>query len=75
MLMHISKLSVNLSFDLCCLEYIHRSIILEANADLNTAIELATGNNKHRKVLCLALTQRGILNRFLGKRNSFSTLI
>ncbi len=49
-------------------------LFLEASADLNTAIELATRNNSHRKVLCLALTQRGILNRFLGEIDNFSSI-
>ncbi|CAF4679287.1 unnamed protein product, partial [Rotaria socialis] len=42
----------------------------EANVDLSTAIELASSDNSHQKVLCLALTQRGILNRFLGKNEA-----
>jgi tetratricopeptide (TPR) repeat protein len=43
------------------------SILLEAMADLSTAIDLASNGDNHQKILSLALTQRGILNRFLGK--------
>ena len=35
--------------------------------DLCTAIDLSSNAEKYKKTLCLALTQRGILNRFLGK--------
>jgi tetratricopeptide (TPR) repeat protein len=57
--------------------YLHLSInfiltpFLEAMADLSTAINLSSNTKNNQKILSLALTQRGILNRFLGKiRNS-----
>ena len=37
-------------------------------ADLNRAVTLASSGEQHRKILSLALTQRGILHRVLGKR-------
>ena len=40
--------------------------LLEAMADLDTAIRLAADVQQHRKTLSLALTQRGVLRRFLG---------
>jgi hypothetical protein len=35
-------------------------------ADLSTAIDLSSTGKHNEKTLSLALTQRGILNRFLG---------
>jgi hypothetical protein len=35
-------------------------------ADLSTAIDLSSNGKNNEKILSLALTQRGILNRFLG---------
>jgi len=35
--------------------------------DLTTAIDLSSNAKSNQKILSLALTQRGILNRFLGK--------
>jgi len=44
---------------------------LEAMIDLSTAIDLSSNAKNNQKILSLALTQRGVLNRFLGKiRNS-----
>ena len=37
-------------------------------ADLNTAIDLCSNTKNNEKTLSLALTQRGILNRFLGTK-------
>lgn len=37
-------------------------------ADLTTAVDLSSGANNNQKILSLALTQRGVLNRFLGKK-------
>ncbi|CAF0726619.1 unnamed protein product [Rotaria sp. Silwood1] len=38
----------------------------EAMVDLSTAIDLSSNAKNNQKTLSLALTQRGILNRFLG---------
>lgn len=35
-------------------------------ADLSTAIDLSSKEKNYEKILSLALTQRGILHRFLG---------
>lgn len=43
------------------------SFVSEAMADLTTAIELSSATSAHQKIRSLALTQRGILHRFLGK--------
>jgi tetratricopeptide (TPR) repeat protein len=44
--------------------------LLEAMSDLDTAIDLATDVQQHRKTLSLALTQRGTLRRFLGVKKA-----
>jgi len=44
---------------------------LEAMADLSTAIDLSSNGKNNQKVLSLALTQRGVLNRFLGRIRNF----
>ncbi|CAF3352245.1 unnamed protein product [Rotaria sp. Silwood1] len=40
--------------------------LLKAMVDLSTAIDLSSNAKNNQKTLSLALTQRGILNRFLG---------
>lgn len=50
-------------------------LFLEGASDLNTAIKLAVLDRKYQKVLCLALTQRAILNRLLGKVDGSISLI
>ncbi|CAF0837758.1 unnamed protein product [Didymodactylos carnosus] len=37
--------------------------------DLNMAVSLASVQSNQQKVLCLALTQRGILQKYLGKED------
>jgi hypothetical protein len=46
-------------------------LFVEAMADLSTAIELSTNAKNNEKTLSLALTQRGVLNRFLGRIKFF----
>ena len=44
---------------------------IEAMTDLNTAVELASKSKSFQKTLSLALTQRDILQRFLGELQIF----
>jgi len=39
--------------------------------DLTKAIDLSLDEKKNQKILSLALTQRGVLHRFLGRRKKF----
>ena len=41
-------------------------------ADLNQAVTLASESQHHRKILSLALTQRGILHRVLSKNPDYA---
>ena len=50
-------------------------LLLEAMADLDTAIHLALDAPQHKKTLSLALTQRAALRRFLGEKDCLPRLL